>query len=117
YNGYQVWPADEVIIVEGYPSVWWLWQNGLQKVVGLMGADCSDEQARIISECIGPNGRVWIMTDGDDAGERCATSVLAKIAAQRFTRWVKLDSGKQPTDYTREQLQTLLRLQAGSERG
>jgi hypothetical protein len=39
-----------------------------------------------------------ILMDGDDAGERCATSIFAEVASRRRVRWAKLHEGKQPTD-------------------
>jgi hypothetical protein len=53
-------------------------------------------------------GRVWILSDGDPAGERLAISVLTKVSLHRFVRWVKCEQGKQPTDLTAEQLKACL---------
>jgi hypothetical protein len=44
------------------------------------------------------------MPDGNEAGERCALSLLRQVSPYRFTRWVKLDEEKQPTDLSAEQL-------------
>ena len=44
-------------------------------------------------------GRVWIIPDGDKAGERQGQSLLLQIAPVRSVRWVKLETDKQPTDY------------------
>ena len=75
------------------------------------------EQASIIVERVSLEGGVWILPDGDDAGVRCAESVLARVAPHRFTRWVKLTDGSQPTDCTAEQLAEMLyrRKVVGSE--
>jgi DNA primase len=64
-----------------------------------MGSVCSEEQATIIKDMVSPHGRIWIVSDGDDAGRRCAISAFERIAQIRFLRWLKLDEGKQPTDY------------------
>lgn len=108
YNGYRVKTPVEVIdvliVVEGFASVWWLHQNGWQNTVAVMGADCSEKQAELIVSLVEPNGRVWVLGDGDEAGRRFAQSVLAQVSPHRFVRWMKIDEGKQPTDLSAEQL-------------
>lgn len=110
YNSFRFKsPLGELIVVESFTSVWWLTQNGLPHVVATMGADCSDRQAELIVSLVRPDGRVWVLTDGDAAGERHALSVIAKIAQHRFIRWLKLGEGKQPTSLTGEELKTCLK--------
>jgi hypothetical protein len=75
-----------------------------------MGADCSEKQAEIIVSLVKPAGRTWILSDGDPAGERFAYSLLAQISLHRFVRWVRLATGKQPTDLSSEQLKHCLTL-------
>jgi DNA primase len=100
YNGFYLKaPADDLLVVEGFTSVWWLAQNGLPDVVATMGADCSEKQAELIALLVKPVGRVWIVPDGDKAGERYAQSLLGQIAPVRAVRWIKLESDTQPTDY------------------
>lgn len=105
YNGFRIKaPVDDLIVVEGFTSVWWLNQNGLPYVVGTMGADCSERQAELVVSLVKPNGRVWIVPDGDKAGERFAQSFLLQVSPYRFVHWTKLDAGKQPTDLSGERL-------------
>ena len=60
YNGFRIQaPVDDLFVVEGFTSVWWLHQNGLPNVVGTMGADCSEIQAELILSLVKPDGRVW----------------------------------------------------------
>lgn len=107
YNGHAIdAPVDDLIVVEGFPSVWWLWQAGFQNVVALMGSSCSEEQAVIIRFLVSDWGRVWLLPDAGEAGDLCAESVLAHVSPHRFTRWVQLDDG-QPTDLTPKELATL----------
>jgi DNA primase len=104
YNGYRIKaPVDDLIVVEGYTGVWWLDQNDLSQVVGTMG-DCSEEQAKLIVTLVKPSGHVWLMPDGDKAGNRYVETMLRLISPHRFVRWMKLPEGKQPTDLSREQL-------------
>jgi len=106
YNGFRMTePLDELIVVEGFPSVWWLTQCGFPHVVSTMGADCSDHQAEMVVSLVKPSGRVWIMPDGDESGLRCATALLLKVSPHRLVRWAKLPVGNQPTDLTAELLQ------------
>jgi len=105
YNGFRFrQPLDDLIVVESFTSVWWLFQNGLANVVGTMGADCSERQAELIVSHVKPDGHVWMLTDGDSAGERHALSLFSGVSPHRFTRWVKMSEGKQPTDLSAEQL-------------
>jgi DNA primase len=105
YNGFRIKsPRDNVGVVEGFPSVWWLHQNGFPCVVATMGAECSDEQAALIVSLVKPGGHIWIVPDGDKAGEKLANSLLAKLSPHRFVRWLKLAAGRQPTDLPAEEL-------------
>ena len=109
YNGFRFKnPLDDLIVVESFTSVWWLTQNQIPHVVATMGADCADEQASLIVSLVKPSGRIWMISDGDPAGERLAHSVLTKVSPHRFIRWVKCDEGKQPTALTSEQLKSCL---------
>jgi hypothetical protein len=54
--------------------------NGLPNAVSVMGTDCSERQAEMIVSVVKPAGRVWFMPDGNEAGERCAQSILLKVA-------------------------------------
>jgi DNA primase len=107
YNGFRIKaPVDDLIVVEGFTGVWWLVQNGLPDAVATMGSDCSEKQAELIVALVKPAGRVWIVPDGDKAGERYAQTLLSLISPHRFVRSVKLDDGTQPTDLSPEQLKT-----------
>lgn len=109
YNEYRIAAAvDDLIVVEGFTSVWWLCQNGLLSVVATMGADCSQTQAERIVALTKPSGHVWLLPDGDEAGERFAESALPLVSPLRFVRWLRLAKGKQPTDLKRDELRALL---------
>jgi len=117
YNGFRIKaPVDDLVIVEGFTSVWWLHQNRLPHVVGVMGADCSEKQAELIVSLVKPTGQVWIMPDGNqtgnrnEAGKRCAQSLLLQISPHRFVRWVKLEDDKQPTDLSEKQLKNCFKI-------
>jgi DNA primase len=105
YNGYRITsPVDDLVVLEGFTGAWWLSQAGIANVVGVMGSSCSGEQANEIVSLVAPGGRVWVFTDGDKAGIRCAETILSQVAPHRFTRWVKVETGKQPTDFAPAEL-------------
>jgi DNA primase len=105
YNAFRIkGPVDDLIVVEGFTSVWWFFQNDFPNTVATMGADCSEKQGELILPLVKPGGSVWIMPDGDKAGERHAQSLLTLISPHRLMRWLKLPEGKQPTDLSKEQL-------------
>jgi DNA primase len=105
YNGFRIKaPVDDLIVVEAFTGVWWLTQHGIQSVVATMGADCSEKQAELIVASVKSNGRVWIVPDGDKAGERHAQTLLALISPYRFMRWIKMADDKQPTDLSAAEL-------------
>jgi DNA primase len=101
YNSHRLKsPVDTLAIVEGFASVWWLTQMGFPNVVALMGWAMSEEQASVVRKLVLPEGRIFAIPDGDDSGRRCALSVFEhNLGAERFLQWLKLDEGKQPTDY------------------
>jgi DNA primase len=108
YNGHEITlPVDDLIVVEGFASVWWLWQHGHTDVVGLMGSSVSDRQVDRIDELLKPDGQLWILADADAAGERCAHELFSRLAPRHFVRWPKLNRG-QPTDVTGADLTVLL---------
>lgn len=109
YNGHRFKErTEDLIVVEGFPSVWWLTQHGFGRVVATMGADCSEEQAELISNLVTPDGHVWVMGDGDKAGVRFSQSVLEQVSPRRFVRWAKLADGRQPTDLSKDELKGVL---------
>jgi DNA primase len=109
YNGYRLkGPLDSLAVVEGFASTWWLTQNRHPNVGALMGNSCSPEQAKLIVDLVKPDGRVWFMSDGDEAGILCAKSILEHVSQHRFIRWIRLDDGVQPTGLSPEQLDEVL---------
>jgi DNA primase len=100
-------PVDDLIVVEGFAGVWWISQAGIRNVAGTMGASCSAEQGEAIVSLVSPGGCVWIFTDGDAAGERCAADILFHVADCRFVRWSRLVDFKQPTGFSASELRKL----------
>jgi DNA primase len=105
YNVHNiVAPVDHLFVVEGFPAMWWLWQAEYRNTVALMGSSCSEKQAELIVDIVKPDGRVWVMPDGNEAGDSCAMSVIEQVAPYRFIRWVRLGKDRQPTDLPADEL-------------
>jgi DNA primase len=108
YNGHGMKsPIQDLVVCEGFSSVWWLTQWGFPNVVALMGNSCSDVQAALIVKTVSPSGRIWLMPDAGEGGDLCAESLFDRVSPHRFVRWIKLDEG-QPTDRTPDELAKLL---------
>jgi DNA primase len=101
-------PTQCVIVVQGFSSVWWLWQHGYRCTVALMGPECSEAQAVFLKQRLSANGHVWVLTDGDELGDRCAGEVFRKVGDLRPVRYVALRRGERPSDCSVEDLSALL---------
>lgn len=106
YNGHRLrGPFDDLAVVEGFPSVWWLHQHGYAEAVAVMGTQVSERQIELIVGLVRPSGRVWIIPDGNRPGERLAEALLKGISPHRLVRWVRLEEDQQPTDLKAEHLE------------
>jgi DNA primase len=109
YNAHQiVEPVDHLFVVEGFPAAWWLRQAKYCNVVALMGSSCSEEQGKLIVERVKPDGKVWLVPDGNEAGVRCAYDLFATVSPYRFVRWLRLAENEQPTDYPADDFAALM---------
>jgi DNA primase len=101
--------VNDLIVVEGFPSVWWLHQHGYGTAVALMGSSVSTEQIDLMLGRLTEEGRLWIFTDEDDAGAECAKSLVCNMASRRWVKWIRSgEEGKQPTDFSAGALAALL---------
>ncbi len=100
--------GTHLIIVEGFVSVWWLTQNGFPNCVALMGSSLSFEQAKIINRIVGDHGHLTVLTDGDAPGMRCCDEVRAKLGGGITIHRPTLKIGAQPTDFTKQELDSMI---------
>jgi DNA primase len=105
YNSHRIkGPCDDLIVVEWFPSVWWLHQHDYTNVVGLMGSECSDEQIDQIVSLVRPHGRVWILSERTGESERMAPALVARLSPKRFARWVRIGTGRKPSDLAADEI-------------
>ncbi|MCI0537350.1 MAG: CHC2 zinc finger domain-containing protein [Verrucomicrobiales bacterium] len=101
-----------LVVVEGYFDCMKLWQAGVKRVVALMGSTLSAAQEVLIAKTAGPNGRVVLMFDEDNAGRAGREDTLKRLAKTTFVKSVILsEEGQQPEQLTAEELQRLLSME------
>lgn len=109
YNAQRIGtPCDDLIVTEGFESVWWLHQNGHPRAVAVMGSDCSAKQAELIVSAVAPTGRVWALSDAGEYGRRFAMSVLVQVSPYRAVRWARLAEDTKPWRLPSETLKAAL---------
>lgn len=109
YNDHRIYgKGKDLVIVEGFCSVWWLTQAYHSNVVAIMGSSASPEQIELILILTKPQGRVFVFTDNDEAGQRCGFQLVHALSQKRQV-FVILGPKRQPTDYTPEELHSILR--------
>lgn len=91
YNGFRIGKAvKDLVVVRDCHTVWSLWQGGFANVVALMGNECSEDQANILTFLTADKARIWMLTDMSVESHACAESLLPKVAASRMCRWIKV---------------------------
>jgi DNA primase len=91
YNANRlVAPLQDLIVVQDFKMVWWLWQHGVRNVVALMGNSCSLRQSYTIQSLVARRGRLQILCPDNRAGLRTALSVFAHLGEFRWIRWVRI---------------------------
>ena len=98
--------ARRVVLVEGYWSVFHLYQAGFRHVIALMGTSLSERQLTLIRARF---QRVQVFLDGDQAGQEASVAVATQVATHLWVKIVVCPDGCQPDDLTPEQLSLLLR--------
>jgi DNA primase len=82
--------AEGLIVVEGYFTVFELWQKGRMNVCAVMGSSVSAEQERLIVDTVGQRGRILLAFDPDEAGRRGMIDAAARLTQHCFVRTVEL---------------------------
>jgi DNA primase len=82
--------SEGLIVVEGFFTVFELWQKGRRNTVAVMGSSVSSEQERLIVDTVGARGRVLLAFDADDAGRCGMKDAAERLAPKVFVRTVEL---------------------------
>lgn len=98
-----------VIIVESFISVWLLFQAGYKNVCALMGSFLSKSQKKLIAGLLGPQGRVLLMFDADEDGEKCTNACIEEFSPELYVKTVDISAyAKKPHQLTPEQINELV---------
>jgi DNA primase len=98
--------SRQLILVEGFFSVFWLHQQGFMNVASAMGSSVSPEQVELLA---GKAKGVVVFFDGDEAGFDGAKKAAAELAEKVWAKIIHCPEGKQPDLLTPEELGKLLR--------
>jgi DNA primase len=111
YNLYNVRKIDDdkpIIVVEGFKSVWRLYQYGVKKVVATMGSHITTGQIALL--CSNAFNGVVVMFDNDLAGALGTVNACAALDGKMdvmptfITEVDKDGKGLDPSDLTKEQI-------------
>jgi len=104
----QMQDPEFLIVVESYLSVYRLHQLGHPNTVAIMGSSLSEDQERGIVRFLGPSGKVLLMFDADEDGQKCTEDCLVRLSSQLFAKAVDLSEYvKKPHQLTADQLGSL----------
>jgi DNA primase len=87
-----------LILVEGFFSVFRLWQAGFSNGVALMGSYLSECQRDLLVATLGPDGRVILLFDNDEAGRECEAQCLDELSQHLYVKVVRLPGECQQLD-------------------
>ena len=77
-----------LILVESHFPAFKLYELGFRNVVALMGLALSNEQAALITDFLGPDGRVILDLDDNKDGAKCAQDALTRLKKRLFVKVV-----------------------------
>jgi DNA primase len=95
--------TGELVVVEGYFDCLSLHRVGVANAVATLGTALTSEHARLLRRRLGPDGRVVLCYDADEAGRRAATTgarVLLEAGVEIAV--LVLPGGNDPDDIVRE---------------
>ncbi len=95
--------------VEGFFDCLWLHQCGFPNVVALMGSYLSENQRDLLVASVGPQGKITVLMDNDEAGSIGEAQCMAELCQYVFVKVVRLPVGhNQPDNLTESQVHQLL---------
>lgn len=111
YNISRIDPGDDyIVVVEGFKSVFKLYEYGFKSVVATMGSSISDEQVKLL---LSLGRKVIVIGDNDKAGQRLNQAVYNRL--YKYMEVVKIDMSQftntekaSPCDLDFEEMDELL---------
>lgn len=104
-----------LVVVEGFFGCMKLWQAGIRHVVSLMGSMLSVTQEELIVQTVGPQGRVILWFDSDEAGNKGCAEAKARLKQSVSVSVIRTETeGTQPDQLSAEQVQRLIREHGGA---
>jgi DNA primase len=85
--------TSPLVIVEGFFGVMHLWQQGVRRVVALMGWALSKRQEELIATLVTSESRIVLMLDNDDAGTAARKGIAARLSEHGFVRTFRWPAG------------------------
>lgn len=99
-----------LILTEGFFDVMKLWQAGIKNVVALMGTVLSDEQEQLLVNALAPDGKLTLMLDPDEPGQKAAKEITARLITMLYIKVIDLkDEGLEPDRLSEEKIKALLK--------
>jgi DNA primase len=99
-----------LIVVEGFFDAMRLHAAGFPNVVALMGSAMSEAQEALIVSTVGPDGKVILMLDEDDAGWKGREDALMRLSRRVYVKVIGLgEEGRQPDTMGKEDLIRIMR--------
>jgi DNA primase len=99
----------EMVVVEGYFTVFKLFQCGIENAVALMGSYLSEQQKQLLVETLGADGKVILLLYNDEAGTNGAAQCVQELVDQLYIKQVRLPEGVvQPDELSDHELSDLL---------
>jgi len=99
---------ENIILVEGFFSVFMLYEYGIKNAVSSMGCRLSERQYELL-EKEGKDGKlIKILFDGDEAGYKASEDVYNKLSKNVNIKNIKLPDGKQPDEMEKKSLMKLM---------
>ena len=97
------------ILVEGFFDLFRIWQAGFKNVVALIGTELYPAQPHLLESALGPNGKLTLMMDADEAGAKCEHKCIEALATRLYVTAVRLpDEAAEPDELTESQIYQLL---------
>jgi DNA primase len=97
-----------LILTEGFFDVFKLWQSDFKNTVALMGVSMSEKQEKTLIDFLGSEGKLTVIFDPDEAGEKARKEVVEKLQSKMFIKTIKLEKGKDLDKLDRKEIKKLI---------